>query len=446
MEKVKAVLKPEEIPTKWYNILPDLPEPLAPPLDPETDEPINPEKLKRIFAEELVRQEMSSKRFIEIPEKILEMYAKIGRPTPLFRATHLEKVLKTPAKIYFKYEGATITGSHKINTALAQAYYAKKQGIERLVTETGAGQWGTALSLAGALFGLKIRVYMARASYQQKPYRKILMQTYGAEVYPSPSDRTSIGRKFLAQDPNHPGGLGIAISEAIEDVLNDENARYSLGSVLNHVLMHQTIIGEEARLQMELLGEETTTIVGCVGGGSNFAGLAYPFVRDVLKGKAEYEFYAIEPRAAPSMTRGVYTYDYGDSGRLTPKIKMHTLGHTYYVPPIHAGGLRYHGLAPTLSILINHGIVKPKAYHQTEIFEAAVLFARTEGIVPAPESAHAVKGVIDLALKAKENGEKKVILFNLSGHGLLDLKGYEDFLEGRLNDYEPDEFPILGNS
>ncbi|ALM74172.1 TrpB-like pyridoxal phosphate-dependent enzyme [Thermococcus barophilus] len=443
MEKVKAVLKPEEMPKKWYNILPDLPEPLAPPLDPETDKPINPEKLKRIFAEELVKQEMSSKRFIEIPEEILEVYIKIGRPTPLFRATHLEKALKTPARIYFKYEGATITGSHKINTALAQAYYAKNQGIERLVTETGAGQWGTALSLAGTLFGLKIRVYMARASYQQKPYRKILMQTYGAEIYPSPSDRTTIGRKFLAQDPNHPGGLGIAISEAIEDVLNDENARYSLGSVLNHVLMHQTIIGEEARLQMELLDEEPTTIVGCVGGGSNFAGLAYPFVRDVLKGKAGYEFYAIEPRAAPSMTRGVYTYDYGDSGRLTPKIKMHTLGHTYYVPPIHAGGLRYHGLAPTLSILINHGIVKPKAYHQTEIFEAAVLFARTEGIVPAPESAHAVKGVIDLALKAKENGEKKVILFNLSGHGLLDLKGYEDFLEGRLNDYEPKEFPIL---
>ncbi|AHF79647.1 TrpB-like pyridoxal phosphate-dependent enzyme [Thermococcus paralvinellae] len=443
MEKVKAVLKPEEMPKKWYNILPDLPEPLAPPLDPETDEPINPEKLKRIFAEELVKQEISSKRFIEIPEEILEMYAKIGRPTPLFRATHLEKALKTPAKIYFKYEGATITGSHKINTALAQAYYAKNQGIERLVTETGAGQWGTALSLAGALFGLKIRVYMARASYQQKPYRKILMQTYGAEIFPSPSDRTNVGRKFLAQDPNHPGGLGIAISEAIEDVLNDENARYSLGSVLNHVLMHQTIIGEEARLQMELLGEEPTTIIGCVGGGSNFGGLAYPFVRDVLKGKTEYEFYAIEPRAAPSMTRGVYTYDYGDSGRLTPKIKMHTLGHTYYVPPIHAGGLRYHGLAPTLSILINHGIVKPRAYHQTEVFEAAVLFARTEGIVPAPESAHAIKGAIDLALEAKEKGEEKVILFNLSGHGLLDLKGYEDFLEGRLKDYEPKEFSIL---
>ena len=442
MEKVKAVLKPEEIPTKWYNILPDLPEPLAPPLDPETDEPINPEKLKSIFAEELVKQEMSGKRFIEVPEEILEMYAKIGRPTPLFRATHLEKALKTPAKIYFKYEGATITGSHKINTALAQAYYAKNQGIERLVTETGAGQWGTALSLAGALLGLKIRVYMARASYQQKPYRKILMQIYGAEIFPSPSDRTSIGRKFLKEDPNHPGGLGIAISEAIEDVLNDENARYSLGSVLNHVLMHQTIIGEEARLQMELLGEEPTTIVGCVGGGSNFAGLAYPFVRDVLKGKAEYEFYAIEPRVAPSMTRGVYTYDYGDSGRLTPKIKMHTLGHTYYVPPIHAGGLRYHGLAPTLSILINHDIVKPKAYHQTEVFEAAVLFARTEGIVPAPESAHAIKGAIDLALEAKEKGEEKVILFNLSGHGLLDLKGYEDYLEGKLQDYEPKETQI----
>ncbi|NJE47027.1 TrpB-like pyridoxal phosphate-dependent enzyme [Thermococcus sp. GR7] len=439
---MKAVLPDSKMPKRWYNILPDLPEPLAPPLDPETDEPMESEKLLRIFASELVKQEMSMERYIDIPKKVRELYAKIGRPTPLFRATNLEKALKTPARIYFKYEGATVTGSHKINTALAQAYYAKKQGIERLVTETGAGQWGTALSLAGALMGINVRVYMARASFYQKPYRKTIMRLYGAEIYPSPSDRTEIGRKFLSEDPNHPGGLGIAISEAIEDVLRDEKARYALGSVLNHVLMHQTVIGLEAKEQMKEF-EDPDVIIGCVGGGSNFAGLAYPFVKDRLDGKADYEFIAVEPRAAPSMTRGVYTYDYGDSGGLTPKMKMHTLGHTYYVPPIHAGGLRYHGLAPTLSILINHGIVRPVAYHQTEIFEAARLFARAEGIVPAPESAHAVKAAIDRALKAKEEGKEEVILFNLSGHGLLDLKGYEDFLDGKLEDYEPEELPAL---
>lgn len=439
---MKAVLPDGKIPKFWYNILPDLPEPLEPPLDPETEMPIEPEKLLRIFAEGLVKQEMSKERYVEIPREVRELYAKIGRPTPLFRATNLEKKLGTSARIYFKYEGATVTGSHKINTALAQAYYAKKQGIQRLVTETGAGQWGTALSLAGALIGLKVRVYMARASYQQKPYRRVLMNIYGAEVYPSPSDRTEVGRKFLARDPNHPGGLGIAISEAIEDVLKDENARYSLGSVLNHVLMHQTVIGLEAKEQMKEF-EEPDVIIGCVGGGSNFAGLAYPFVKDVLEGKEEYEFIAVEPKAAPTMTSGVYAYDYGDSGRLTPKMKMHTLGHTYYVPPIHAGGLRYHGLAPTLSVLINHGIIKPLAYHQTEVFEAATLFAKAEGIVPAPESAHAIKAAIDLALQVKKKGKEKVILFNLSGHGLLDLKGYEDFLEGRLKDYEPEEIPAL---
>jgi len=439
---MKAVLPDSKIPKRWYNILPDLPEPLAPPLDPETNEPIKPEKLLRIFASELVKQEMSTERYIEIPKKVRELYAKIGRPTPLFRATNLEKALDTPAKIYFKYEGATVTGSHKINTALAQAYYARKEGIERLVTETGAGQWGTALSLAGALLGLKVRVYMARASYFQKPYRKTIMRLYGAEVYPSPSDRTQIGRKFLREDPNHPGGLGIAISEAIEDVLRDEKARYALGSVLNHVLMHQTVIGLEAQEQMKEF-EEPDVIIGCVGGGSNFAGLAYPYVRDVLNGKKEYEFIAVEPKAAPSMTRGVYGYDFGDSGGYTPKMKMHTLGHTYNVPPIHAGGLRYHGLAPTLSVLINHGIVKPVAYHQNEVFQAAELFAKTEGIIPAPESAHAIKGAIERALKAKEEGKEEVILFNLSGHGLLDLKGYEDYLDGKLEDYEPEYFPAL---
>ncbi|WP_175059801.1 TrpB-like pyridoxal phosphate-dependent enzyme [Thermococcus sp. 2319x1] len=439
---MKAVLSDEKMPKFWYNILPDLPEPLEPPLDPETEKPVEPEKLLRIFAEELVKQEMSNERYVKIPKKVRKLYSKIGRPTPLFRATNLEKRLRTPARIYFKYEGATVTGSHKINTALAQAYYAKKQGIERLVTETGAGQWGTALSLAGALIGLRVRVYMARASYQQKPYRRVLMNIYGAEVFPSPSDRTEVGKRFLAEDPNHPGGLGIAISEAIEDVLKDESARYSLGSVLNHVLMHQTVIGLEAKEQMKEF-EEPDVIVGCVGGGSNFAGLAYPFVKDVLEGKEEYEFIAVEPKAVPTMTAGVYTYDYGDSGRLTPKMKMHTLGHTYYVPPIHAGGLRYHGLAPTLSVLVNHGIVRPIAYHQTEVFEAAVLFAKAEGIVPAPESAHAVKAAIDIALRAKKRGEEKVILFNLSGHGFLDLKGYDDFLEGKLEDYEPEEIPVL---
>ncbi|WP_048146581.1 TrpB-like pyridoxal phosphate-dependent enzyme [Pyrococcus abyssi] len=438
---MKVVLPDGRIPRRWYNILPDLPEPLDPPLDPETEEPIDIEKLKRIFAEELVKQEISRERYIEIPGELRKLYSKIGRPTPLFRATNLEKLLGTPARIYFKYEGATVTGSHKINTALAQAYYAKKQGIERLVTETGAGQWGTALSLAGALLGLKVRVYMARASYQQKPYRKTLMRIYGAEVFPSPSENTEVGKRFLKEDPNHPGSLGIAISEAIEDVLKDEKARYSLGSVLNHVLMHQTVIGLEAKEQMEEF-EEPDVIIGCVGGGSNFAGLAYPFVKDVLDGKSEYEFIAVEPKAAPTMTRGVYTYDYGDSAGLTPKLKMHTLGHRYYVPPIHAGGLRYHGLAPTLSVLINHGIVKPIAYHQTEVFEAAVLFAKAEGIVPAPESAHAVKAVIDKALEARREGKEMVILFNLSGHGLLDLKGYEDYLDGKLEDYEPRDLPV----
>jgi len=439
---MKSILDVDELPKRWYNILPDLSEPLPPPLDPETDEPIKPQKLERIFVKELVRQEMCSDRYVEIPLQVREMYLKIGRPTPIYRANNLEKELNTPAKIYFKYEGETITGSHKINTAIAQAYYAKKQEIERLITETGAGQWGTALSVAGSLLGLKIRVYMARASYFQKPYRKILMNVYGAEVYPSPSNRTEVGRKFLKENSEHPGGLGIAISEAIEDVLKDEKARYSLGSVLNHVVMHQTIIGEETRVQMEKIGEEPDILVGCVGGGSNFAGFTYPFIRDILQQKDEYEIYAVESRAAPSMSRGIYTYDYGDSGGLTPKIKMHTLGHTYYVPPIHAGGLRYHGLAPTLSVLINNEIVKPLAYHQREVFDAAVLFAKSEGVLPAPESAHAIRAAVDLAIRARRTGEKKTILFNLSGHGLLDLQGYDDFLNNRLEDYEPNEFPV----
>lgn len=434
---LKSVLNPDLVPNKWYNIVPELPEPLPPPLDPRTLKPIDPSMLERLFAKELIRQETSLEIFIKIPDEIRETYVEIGRPTPLIRAFRLEKVLKTPAKIYFKYEGVTPTGSHKVNTALTQVYYNKLENIERVVTETGAGQWGSALSLGGALFNVKVRVYMVKSSYMQKPYRRILMEIYGAEVFPSPSPNTSTGRRILKEDPDNPGSLGIAISEAIEDVLSDEKSRYCLGSVLNHVLLHQTVIGLEAKLQMEELGAYPDYVVGCVGGGSNFAGLAYPFVRDRLHGKSETEFIAVEPKASPTLTRGEYRYDFGDTGEFTPLLKMHTVGHKYRVPPIHAGGLRYHGVAPTLSILINHGIVKPLAYHQNEVFKAAVFFAKHEGIVPAPESAHAVKAVIDLALELRKKNEKKVILFNLSGHGLLDLSGYQEYLEGKLPDYEP---------
>lgn len=436
-------LSPNDVPTSWYNILPDLPEPVPPPLDPKTGKPVDPNVLTRLFAKALVQQEISMEPYIQIPPEVRKALIEFGRrPTPLFRAVNLERYLNTPAEIYYKYEGVTPTGSHKINTALAQAYYNKSEGIERLVTETGAGQWGSALAAAGAYFSIKVRVYMTRSSYKQKPYRRTLMELFGAEVYPSPSDRTSVGRRFLKEDPEHPGSLGIAISEAIEDVLGDEKARYSLGSVLNHVLLHQTVVGLEARKQLEEAGVYPDIMIGAVGGGSNFAGFTYPFIRDRLKGSSNTRFIAVEPKASPSMTRGVYTYDYGDTAGLTPLIKMHTVGHEYKVPPIHAAGLRYHGIAPTLSILINHKIVEPIAYHQTEVFAAASLFTKLEGIVPAPESAHAVKAAIDLALKAKEEGKRVVIAFNLSGHGLLDLQGYREYLDGALEDYEPRDLPI----
>lgn len=399
---------------------------------------MHPRELERLFAKELVRQEVSNERFVKIPEEVREALLELGRPTPLLRALRLERALNTPAKIFYKYEGVLPTGSHKVNTAVAQAYYNAKEGVERLVTETGAGQWGSALSLAGALFGLKIRVYMVRSSYEQKPYRRILMQVYGAEVIPSPSRKTSIGRKFLEEDPDHPGSLGIAIAEAIEDVLADESARYSLGSVLNHVLLHQTVIGLEAKAQLEELGEYPDYVIGCVGGGSNFAGLAYPFMRDRLAGRTSTVFIAVEPKACPTLTRGSYTYDFGDSAGLTPLLKMYTVGHKYKVPPIHAGGLRYHGDAPSLCLLVKEGYIKPMAYHQTEVFEAAIMFATHEGIVPAPEAAHAIKAAVDIALEAKRSGEKTVILLNVSGHGLLDLSGYDDYLSGRLVDYEPE--------
>lgn len=427
------------VPKHWYNIVPDLPEPLPPMLKPDGT-PVKPSELSSLFPKELVEQEFSLTKFIDIPHELRELYVELGRPTPLLRALRLEKYLDTPARIYYKYEGVLPTGSHKVNTAVAQAYFNKLDGVARLTTETGAGQWGSALALAGALFGLKIRVYMVKASYEQKPYRRVLMEIYGAEVVPSPSKYTNSGRAVLSERPDHPGSLGIAISEAIEDAVTSPSTKYSLGSVLNHVLMHQTVIGLEAVKQLELIGEELPDyVVGCVGGGSNFAGLAYPFYYECLvKGcKRDLRMIAVEPKAVPSMTRGIYAYDHGDTARLTPLIKMFTVGHKYVPAPIHAGGLRYHGLAPTLAVLVKNKVVEPRAYHQVEVFRAAQLFAQTEGVVPAPESAHAVKAVVDIALRARETGERPLIVFNMSGHGLLDLAGYQEFLSGGLKDYEP---------
>lgn len=437
-------LDPEEMPRRWYNILPDLPEPLPPPLDPETGKPLGPEKLAPLFPMELIKQEVSTKRFIDIPEEVLEVY-RIYRPTPLFRAKYLEEKLGTPAKIFYKYEGVSPTGSHKPNTAIAQAYYNMREGVERLTTETGAGQWGSALSFAGYVYGLKVTVYMVRISYLQKPFRKVLMKLYGADVVPSPSERTPYGRELLKEDPEHPGSLGIAITEAVYDAATNENTKYSLGSVLNHVLMHQTIIGLEAIKQMEMIDMMPDYVVGAVGGGSNFAGLAYPFYMLKKEGKANPKLLAVEPTAAPTLTKGVYTYDFGDTGRMTPLLKMYTLGHTFIPPPIHAGGLRYHGDAPTLCLLKEKGEIDAVAYNQVEVFEAAKLFFTTEGILPAPESAHAVKAAIDLAVEAKEKGEERVILFNLSGHGFFDMKAYEEFIEGRLEPYDYPEEEIRRN-
>ncbi len=425
------------MPSSWYNILPDLPAPFPPPLDPRTKQPASPEPLMRLFAKDLVLQEVSSERFIKIPEEVRDAYLRLPRPTPLYRAKRLERFLNTPAQIFYKCEYMSPPGSHKPNTAIPQAYYNMKQGIERLVTETGAGQWGSALAMASALFGLKLTVYMVRLSYDQKPGRKVMMETWGANVHPSPSDRTKFGRKLLSENPSHHGSLGIAISEAIEDTLTDENARYCLGSVLNHVLLHQTIIGQEAKKQFEMIDTVPDLVCGCIGGGSNFAGFAYPFMMDRLKGKTKTEFVACEPKAVPSTTRGTYTYDFGDTGEMTPLLKMFTLGHNYVVPPIHAGGLRYHGKAPSLCLLIKNGYVRSVAYHQREVFDAAQILARTEGMITAPESAHNVKYAIDEALRCKKTGEKKVIAFNNCGHGLLDLQAYQEFLAGKLIDWEP---------
>ncbi len=437
--QLKAVLSQDKLPTNFYNIQHDLPEPLPPPLDPGTLQPMSPEPLLRLFAKECVMQEVSREEFIPIPEEVREAYLRLGRPTPLYRATRLEQELRTPAKIYFKREDLNPAGSHKPNTAIAQAYYHRKEGTERLTTETGAGQWGSALALATALFDIDLTVYMTKSSYDQKPYRRTLMEVYGAEVNSSPSPKTNAGKKFLAQDPNHPGSLGIAISEAIEDCVTHDNTKYALGSVLNHVLTHQSVIGQEAKLQMEEFDEEPDYILGCIGGGSNYAGLAYPFMRDKLRGKSDTVFIAAEPRAVPSTTRGSYRYDFADAAETTPLLKMHTVGHTYQCPPIHAGGLRYHGKAPSICMLIDKGFMRSVAYSQNEIMEAGLLLARTEGIVAAPETNHAVKAAIDIALECKRKNQAKTILFNLSGHGLLDLKAYEDKLANKLADYEPDE-------
>jgi len=436
-DATRVNLSQDQMPTSWYNIQADLTEPLPPPLDPGTKQPVNPASLERIFAKELIRQEISSEQNITIPETVREAYIQIGRPTPLVRARRLEKFLKTPAKIFYKAEYLSPTGSHKPNTALAQAYYNSQQGTQRLVTESGAGQWGSALAFASSIFNLKCRVYMVRVSYDQKPGRRTMMETYGAEVLPSPSKETRFGQSVLDQNQDHPGTLGIAISEALEDTVTHEDSRYCLGSVLNHVLLHQSIIGLEAKKQFENIDIEPDIIAGCIGGGSNFAGFAYPFISDKLRGKSDSEFVACEPKAVPSTTRGTYTYDFGDTAEMTPLLKMYTVGHKYVSPPIHSGGLRYHGKAPSLCYLINKRYVRSVAYHQTEVFQAARTFAQTEGMIPAPETAHCIKYVIDEAIRCKESNEEKVIAFNNCGHGLLDLKAYEDFQAGRLVDYEP---------
>src|SRR3990172_5292729 len=443
--ETRVSLPPDEIPRNWYNIQADLPEPLPPPLDPKTGQPAAPGPLERIFAKELVRQEVSSERFVSIPEEVRDSYVRIGRPTPLMRASRLERFLGTPARIYYKCEYVSPTGSHKPNTALAQAYYNRKEGAQRLVTETGAGQWGSALAMACAMFGLKCRVYMVRVSYNQKPGRRTMMETFGAEVVPSPSSQTMFGKSLLEKDQSHTGTLGIAISEALEDTVTHEDSKYCLASVLNHVLLHQSIIGLEAKKQFELLDVKPDIIAGCIGGGSNFAGFSYPFIVDKIKGKLQAEFVACEPKAVPSTTRGIYTYDYADAAEMTPLLKMHTIGHKYLSPPIHSGGLRYHGKAPSICYLIDKGYMRSVAYHQNEVFEAAKIFAQTEGMIPAPETAHCIKFIIDEAIRCRRNNEGKVLAFNNCGHGLLDLKAYEDYLSGKLVDYEPARIEVETN-
>ena len=438
MGQVKYFLSEREIPRQWYNLQADLPHPVPPYIHPATGKPVGPDDLLSLFPLPLIEQEVSRQRWIDIPEEVLDIYC-LWRPTPLVRARRLEKILKTPAKIYYKNEGVSPAGSHKPNTAIAQAYYNKLAGKKRLATETGAGQWGCALALAGKFMGIEVTVYMVRVSYDQKPYRRLMMETWGATVYPSPSDKTSFGRKILKENPNTLGTLGLAISEAVEDALTHEDTNYSLGSVLNHVCLHQTIIGEEILAQFKKLGEYPDVVISCAGGGSNFAGSSFPFIRDKINGK-KVDIIAVEPAACPTLTKGIYTYDFGDMAQTTPIMPMFTLGHTFEPPGIHAGGLRYHGMSPLVSLVVKEGLVEARSCFQNPVFEAAVMFANSEAVIPAPESAHAIRVAIDEAIKAREEGKEKIILFNLSGHGLLDLSSYDRYYSGKLENFEyPDE-------
>ena len=440
MRQTKITLSDAEIPRQWYNIKPDMPNPLKPALHPGTRQPVGPELLSKIFPQAIIEQEVSRERWIDIPEEVLDLYT-FWRPSPLFRAHRLEKALGTPAKIYYKYEGVSPAGSHKPNTSIPQAFYNKKAGIKRIATETGAGQWGSSMALAGKLFGLDVTVYMVKVSYGQKPYRRIMMETWGATVHASPSTVTNSGRKVLEADPDSPGSLGIAISEAVEDAATHNDTNYALGSVLNHVCLHQTVIGLEAKKQMEIAGDYPDIVIGCCGGGSNLSGVSFPFLHDKINGK-QLRVIAVEPTSCPTLTKGAFRYDFGDEAGLTPLMTMYTLGHDFMPSGIHAGGLRYHGDSPLISQLYHDKLIEARAYHQTAVFEAAVQFANTEAIIPAPESAHAIRAAIDEAILAREEGKQKIILFNLSGHGYLDLQAYADYREGKLMDHEHPEADI----
>jgi tryptophan synthase beta chain len=439
----KFLLGESQIPTHWYNIIPDMPGPLAPVIHPGTLKPIGPQDLEPIFPMALIEQEVSSQRWIAIPDAVRDIY-RLWRPSPLHRARRLEQALGTPARIYYKYEGVSPTGSHKPNTAVAQAYYNKAEGVTRLTTETGAGQWGSALAFAGAVFGLEVDVYMVRVSYDQKPYRRALIETFGGRVVASPSEETNAGRAILAEHPDSTGSLGMAISEAVEAAAPRDDTKYSLGSVLNHVLMHQTVIGEEAQMQMDEAEDYPDVVIGCTGGGSNFSGLSFPFIGRALREESRIRVIAVEPAACPTLTKGTYAFDFGDTGHLTPLVKMHTLGSTFVPPPFHAGGLRYHGMAPLVSHLHELGLIEARAYTQTEVFAAGVEFARLEGIVPAPEANHAVKAAMDEAIRCRDEGVSQAILFNLCGHGHFDMQAYIDYAAGRLVDemYSEDEVAL----
>ena len=438
MKQSMITLPNSEMPKQWYNIAADMPNPMAPPLHPGTKQPVGPDDLAPLFPMDLILQEVSQDRWIDIPEEVLEIYS-LWRPTPLYRAYRLEEALGTPAKIYYKYEGASPVGSHKPNTAVPQAYYNAKAGVKKIATETGAGQWGTALAMACSMFGIDLEVFMVNVSFQQKPYRRIAMETWGANVHASPTNLTEAGKKILSEDPDSPGSLGIAISEAVERAATNPDTNYSLGSVLNHVLLHQTVIGQEAKKQFEIAGDYPDVVIACCGGGSNFGGAAFPFLQDKIAGK-DLRAIAVEPASCPTLTKGEFRYDFGDAIGMTPLMQMYTLGHDFVPPGIHAGGLRYHADSPLVCQLYKDGIIEAVAYHQLTCFEAAVTFAKAEGIIPAPESSHAIRSAIDEAMRAKEEGKEKTIFFNLSGHGYLDLSAYDDYHNGRLTDYEyPEE-------